>query len=75
MAQETAVTELDVSAIDGEPFPEIVSALETLGPGDTLRLVSAFEPVPLYDVLDARGFAHETERVDSDMWRVTIRHE
>ncbi|MFC6863749.1 DUF2249 domain-containing protein [Halomicroarcula sp. GCM10025817] len=75
MAADTSVTELDVSAIDGEPFPEIVSALETLGSKETLRLVSAFEPVPLYDVLDARGFAHETERVDSNMWHVTIRRE
>ncbi|MFC7019378.1 MULTISPECIES: DUF2249 domain-containing protein [Haloarcula] len=75
MAADTTVTELDVRAIDGEPFPEIVSALETLGPEDTLRLVSAFEPVPLYGVLETRGFAHETERVDSDMWRVIIQHE
>lgn len=75
MAQETAVTELDVRTIDGEPFSDIVAALDQLGSDETLRLVSDFEPVPLYDVLDARGFTHDTERADSDTWHVDIRHE
>ena len=75
MAQETAVTELDVSEIDGEPFSDIVTALERLERDETLRLVSGFEPVPLYDVLDARGFTHDTERADSDTWHVDIRHD
>lgn len=71
MAQDTVRT-LDVRAIDGEPFSTIVSALDALGPDETLRLVSDFEPVPLYDVLDAKGFTHETRQVATDKWHVDV---
>jgi hypothetical protein len=54
---------LDAREIDGEPFGEIVAALERLPAEGTLELVNSFEPEPLYDVLDDRGFAHETERI------------
>ena len=75
MSADATVIELDVRTIDGEPFPEITSALEALDREETLRLVGAFEPVPLYDVLEARGFTYETERVDTDTWHVTIQRE
>lgn len=66
------VRELDVRDIDGEPFSDIVSALDALEPEETLRLVSDFEPVPLYDVLEAKGFTHETRQVATDKWHVDI---
>jgi uncharacterized protein (DUF2249 family) len=65
---------LDARGIDGEPFGEIMAALEELPAGETLLLVNSFEPQPLYDVLDRRGFAHETERVDDEEWHVSITH-
>jgi uncharacterized protein (DUF2249 family) len=65
---------LDAREIDGEPFGEIMAALEELPAGETLLLVNSFEPQPLYDVLDRRGFAHETERVDDEEWHVSITH-
>ena len=49
---------IDVREIEGEPFGEIMAALEGLGAEDRLHLVSAFEPVPLYEVLSDRGFGH-----------------
>lgn len=63
---------LDVRTIDGEPFGEITAALSDLGPGETLVLINSFEPVPLYDVLEQRGFTHETIQVDDDEWRILI---
>jgi len=66
---------IDVREIDGEPFGEIVTALDGLDPGETLVLAAGFEPVPLYDVLERRGFVHETTRVDDGEWRVEIGHE
>ncbi|MCG1003498.1 MULTISPECIES: DUF2249 domain-containing protein [Halobacterium] len=63
---------LDARDIDGEPFSDIVAELESLEDGETLLLVNSFEPEPLYNVLDDRGFDYETERVATDEWRVYI---
>lgn len=70
----TADTVLDVRDIEGEPFGDIVAALEDLDEGATLELVNSFEPEPLYDVLRTRGFEYEREQVTADEWRVRIRH-
>jgi len=66
--------ELDVREIDGEPFGDIMSALGDLSEGETLTLVNSFEPVPLYKVLDRKGYTHETTQVEDDLWRVEIEH-
>jgi uncharacterized protein (DUF2249 family) len=63
---------LDAREIDGEPFGEIMAALEDLGDDETLRLINSFEPEPLYDVLDERGFDHETTEVSADEYHVDI---
>jgi uncharacterized protein (DUF2249 family) len=63
---------IDVREIEGEPFGEIMAALEGLGAEDRLHLVSAFEPIPLYEVLSDRGFGHETEQVDEEEYHVLI---
>lgn len=65
---------LDAREIDGEPFGDIMSSLEDLEDGGTLLLINSFEPKPLYQVLERRGFVHETERVDDDEWHVAISH-
>lgn len=43
-----------------EPFSRIMTAVAALGPNEDLRLVAPFEPVPLFGVLQARGFFHST---------------
>ena len=75
MSTDTAGSErrLDVRDIDGEPFGDIVQALSELDPDETLLLINSFEPVPLYDVLEQRGFSHETARID-DEWHIRIEH-
>ena len=65
---------LDVRETEGEPFGDIVGALDDLGETETLVLVNSFEPVPLYAVLEQREFTHATEQVDDDEWRVRIEH-
>jgi len=69
---ETPDRRLDAREIDGEPFDEIVGALEDLDEGESLLLVNSFEPVPLYDVIEARGFQHETATPTPGEWHVTI---
>lgn len=63
---------LDVREMDGPPFDRIVDAADALGDEETLCLVSGFEPVPLYGVLEGRGFEHESVRVADDEWHVLI---
>ncbi|MFC5134045.1 MULTISPECIES: DUF2249 domain-containing protein [Haloferacaceae] len=78
--QSDAGRRLDVREIDGEPFGEIMAALEGLPDDGSLLLVNSFEPEPLYDVLERRGFRYETtseesaEGDGSTVWYVEIAH-
>lgn len=63
---------LDVRKIDGEPFDDIMRALENLSANETLLLINSFEPQPLYTVLEQRGFTYETTQVVPDEWHVRI---
>jgi len=71
--QTEADERLDVREIDGEPFGDIVAALERLETDETLLLVNSFEPEPLYEVLARRGFVYETTNPAPDEWHVEIR--
>ncbi|WP_435064643.1 DUF2249 domain-containing protein [Halobaculum sp. EA56] len=66
---------LDVRETDAPPFDPISDALDDLDSDGTLVIVNSFEPEPLYDVLDRRGFAHRSEQVGPDEWRVAVEHE
>lgn len=63
---------LDVREIDGEPFGEIMAALDALDDEETLVLTAGFEPVPLYGVLEERGFQYEPTNPEPDRWHVEI---
>lgn len=67
-----ADSRLDAREVDGAPFDDIVAELDALGEGETLLLVNSFEPEPLYDVLEERGFDYDAEQVAPDEWRVHI---
>ncbi|MDY7081256.1 MAG: DUF2249 domain-containing protein [Halobacteria archaeon] len=76
MTAETtdADKQLDVREIDGEPFDDIMQALDDLGADESLLLINSFEPEPLYDVLENRGFKYETANPEPDVWHVKIEH-
>lgn len=63
---------LDVREIDGEPFGDIMAALEELPDDESLLLINSFEPAPLYDVLETRGFEYETANPAPETWHVEI---
>ncbi|MXV64326.1 DUF2249 domain-containing protein [Natronorubrum sp. JWXQ-INN-674] len=69
----SAASILDVRDIDGPPFDDIMAALENLESDERLRLIAPFEPKPLYEVLEARGFTYESEQRE-DVWNVHIEH-
>lgn len=73
-AADDGTRELDVREIDGEPFSDIVAALNALPEDGTLVLVNSFEPEPLYDVLERRGFRYKTSQIADGEWRVSITH-
>lgn len=65
--------ELDVRPIlraGGEPFQEIMEAVSKLGPGQGVRLLATFKPVPLFSVLGAKGFGYEARELADGDWEV-----
>lgn len=66
--------ELDVREIDGEPFGDIMAALKELPAGESLLLINSFEPEPLYNVIEQRGFEYETANPAEDEWYIRIEH-
>lgn len=56
-----------------EPFEAIMAAIASLAPDQEFLLVNSFEPVPLYRVMDKRGFAHETTEISADEWHIVFR--
>ncbi len=56
-----------------EPFDAIMEAVSELEPGEDLELTAPLDPVPLYHVLGARGFSHETEPLGGGDYRVLFR--
>jgi uncharacterized protein (DUF2249 family) len=75
LSRPEADRELDVREIDGEPFGDIVAALESLPDDESLLLVNSFEPEPLYQVIENKGFTYETTNPESALWYVKIEHE
>jgi uncharacterized protein (DUF2249 family) len=70
--------ELDVRddlARGGEPFSRIMSAVAALKDGEALHLRAPFEPVPLFAVMEKRGFGHSVERHADDDWSVRFFHQ
>lgn len=53
-----------------EPFSRIMAAVAALREGEALCLRATFEPVPLFAVMQKRGYDHFAERLDTDDWRV-----
>lgn len=64
---------LDVRPIlksGGEPFADIMAAVAQLQPGQALRLLATFKPVPLFTVMGGRGFSHEEREIGGGDWEV-----
>ena len=67
--------ELDVRPIlrdGGAPFSIIMEAVAALAPGQSLRLLASFKPVPLFQVLGARGFEAAAREIGGGDWEVVF---
>ncbi|MGH7048347.1 MAG: DUF2249 domain-containing protein [Stellaceae bacterium] len=68
-----SLTTLDVREIlkaGGEPFSQIMQAVDALAPGQGLRLLATFKPVPLFGVMAQRGFDHAERQIGGGDWEV-----
>lgn len=68
--------ELDVRPIlaqGGEPFGTIMEAVAALAPGQNLRLLAPFKPVPLFHVLGQRGLDPTAREIGNGDWEVIFR--
>jgi uncharacterized protein (DUF2249 family) len=66
---------LDVRPIlqsGGEPFAEIMATVAGLTPGQGLRLLATFKPVPLFGVMAQQGFSHTEREIGGGDWEVTF---
>ncbi|MBX5473246.1 MAG: DUF2249 domain-containing protein [Acetobacteraceae bacterium] len=54
----------------GEPLPRILEAVGKLEPGQPLRLLTTFEPIPLYHVLGRKGFGHVASHHGEGEWEI-----
>jgi TusA-related sulfurtransferase len=73
MMMTTTFVDVDVRPTlraGGEPFGEIMAAVNTLPPGQGLRLLATFKPVPLFGVLGSKGFTHEEREIGGGDWEV-----
>lgn len=69
----TTFVDLDVRPTlraGGEPFEEIMGAVNALVPGQGLRLLATFKPTPLLHVLGSKGFSHELKELGDGEWEV-----
>ncbi len=69
----TTFVDVDVRPIlraGGEPFEKIMDAVDALKPGEGLRLLATFKPVPLLHVLGSKGFTHEANELAGGEWEV-----
>lgn len=67
--------DLDVRPIlrdGGEPFSAIMDAVGSLAPGQALRLYATFKPLPLFQVLGARGFEPSAREIGGGDWEVVF---
>lgn len=53
-----------------EPFQAIMGAVEGLAPGQSLILIAPFKPVPLFAVMERKGFAAKSEPLGDGDWQV-----
>ena len=57
------------------PCDKIKSALKDVAPGETLRLLVPFEPVPLFQVAASHGLGHHANQSSEGHWEVLFTHD
>lgn len=69
--QEVLFDVRPVIAIGGDPFYQIMEQAALLEKGQQLHLVNSFEPLPLYNQLEKRGYDYRSQLRDG-VWHILI---
>lgn len=56
----------------GEPFSDIMKAVAALKPGQGVKLLAIFKPVPLFSVMASKGFSHSEREIGGGDWEVVF---
>jgi uncharacterized protein (DUF2249 family) len=73
--EASPIRELDVRPLlraGQEPFQAIMAAVGTLAPGESLRLIVPFRPVPLFSVMANHGFSASDRPLGGGDWEVVF---
>lgn len=73
--QDNQIVELDVRDIlrkNEEPFHLIMDTVDKLGQDDVFVLHTTFKPLPLFSVMERKGFDYQAEQKNSDHWIITF---
>ena len=70
MANEKILDVRDDQAKGSDPFERIMGAVAELAPGQDLILINTFEPLPLYKVMEKKGFEHESRQRAAGEWEI-----
>ncbi|MDZ4668380.1 MAG: DUF2249 domain-containing protein [bacterium] len=65
-----SISELDVRneiELGSDPLTLILSAIKHLKPGQVLKLINSFEPIPLILLLEKQGFESHTETINDNL--------
>jgi len=57
-----------------EPFEHVMEALSVMEPGAQVMLILNREPFPLYRVLGANGYRHDTKAYPDGRFEIVISH-
>lgn len=60
--QVSAFKKIDVRGIAGNFFPGLKKQAQELPVGAGLEIIQTFDPIPLYEALEALGYEHYTEK-------------
>lgn len=55
-----------------EPLERVLATIADFHPGDTLKILSDFEPRPLYPILERDGFRHRAEAGAEAACEITV---
>jgi len=64
---------LDIRGMEPpEPLERVLGAIADFREGDTLKLLSDFDPRPLYPILERDGFRHHVEAGADATFEITV---
>jgi hypothetical protein len=63
---------LPIDAEFGDPMPPINVAVNTSKPGEVVGIKHKWEPQPLFDIWQMRGFEFWTQKQEDDLWHIFV---